>query len=620
MPVLTIRLALFSLNILSFATGAIASDYSPYIDRTGLEKVYWGDTHLHTQYSTDAGMIGTSLKPEDAYRFAMGQEVTTSTGLQARLSRPLDFLVVSDHAESLGLPIAIEESMPALLANPWGRKVYDLEQQGDGYAGFFMWAMDGMLPGKDPMNEPQINNNIWQRQVKAADQFNNPGYFTALIGYEWTTTKNAKNLHRVVIFKDDASKAGKIIPFSSFDSTDPEDLWSFLEKYEEDTGGQVFAIPHNGNLSNGLMFAPLRQNGQAMDEDYARRRARWEPLTEVTQIKGDGEAHPWLSPKDEFADFGTWDKGDIGGQDAKTNDMLEYEYGRPALKNGLKFEASLGTNPFKFGMIGASDSHTGLAGTREENYYGKFSKSEPAPGRWKEFIVQSRTDDALSLLAYEELASGLAGVWARENTREALFDAMEKREVYSTTGSRIVVRMFGGWDYQKNDVDQSNMARIGYSKGVPMGGDLTPRPDKRSPVFMIAASKDPDGANLDRIQIIKGWLDEDGSTQEQIFNIALSDGRKVNRKGKVKPVGNTVNIAQASYTNDIGAPELRTVWTDPDFRPSQRAFYYARVLEIPTPAWQAYDAKTFGDQMPGSVEMSIQDRAYTSPIWYTPRK
>jgi len=612
------NLALFCLCALTCSTTTIASDYSPYIDRTGLEQVYWGDTHLHTQYSTDAGMIGTSLKPGDAYRFAMGQQVTTSTGLQARLSRPLDFLVVSDHAESLGLPIAIEEAMPALLGNPWGRKVYDLEQEGDGYAGFFMWAMDGMLPGKDPMNEPEINNNIWQRQVATADKFNKPGHFSALIGYEWTTTKNAKNLHRVVIFKDGASKAGQIIPFSSFDSSDPEDLWSFLEKYERDTGGDVFAIPHNGNLSNGLMFAPLRQNGEPMDADYASRRAQWEPLTEVTQIKGDGEAHPWLSPDDEFADFGTWDKGDIGGQDAKTNAMLEFEYGRPALKNGLKYDASLGVNPFKFGMIGASDSHTGLATTREENYYGKFSKSEPAPGRWKEFIVQSRTNDALSLLAYEELASGLAGVWATENTREALFDAMERREVYSTTGSRIVVRMFGGWDYLKSDVSRAEMARIGYRKGVPMGGDLPPRPAKKSPVFMLAASKDPDGANLDRIQIIKGWLDSSGATQEQIYNVALSDGRKINRKGKAKPVGNTVKVKQASYTNDIGAPELRTVWTDPDFQPSQRAFYYARVLEIPTPSWQAYDAKAFGDEFPDSVEMSIQDRAYTSPIWYTP--
>lgn len=606
-------------SALVISAGAFAAgDYSPYVDRTGQEQVFWGDTHLHTQYSTDAGMIGTTLKPEQAYRFAMGEEVTSSTGLRARLQRPLDFLVVSDHAESLGLPIAVQEAMPELLNNAWGREVYELEQKGDGYAGFYKWAIDGMLPGIDPLQEPAINANIWQRQVTTADQFNRPGYFTALIGYEWTTTKNAKNLHRVVIFRDAADKAGQIIPFSSFDSSDPEDLWSFLEDYESNTGGQVLAIPHNGNLSNGLMFAPVRQNGQAMDETYARRRAHWEPLTEVTQIKGDGEAHPWLSPDDEFADFGTWDKGDIGGREAKSNDMLEYEYARPALRNGLKYGAAIGVNPFKFGMIGASDSHTGLAGTREENYYGKFSQSEPAPGRWKQYVVRSPVDDALSLVAYEELASGLAGVWAQDNTREALFDAMRRREVYSTTGTRMVVRLFGGWDYTPEDVQQPTMAQIGYRKGVPMGGDLPARAGASAPVFMVMAAKDPDGANLDRIQIIKGWLNADGETEEKIYDIALSDGRTVGRNGAVPAVGNTVDIANASYTNTIGAVQLRRVWSDPDFDPARRAFYYARVLEIPTPAWQAYDTKIFGDKFPDSVPMSIQDRAYTSPIWYTP--
>ncbi|MCX2980163.1 DUF3604 domain-containing protein [Halieaceae bacterium IMCC14734] len=597
---------------------AIAGDYSPYVDRTGQERVFWGDTHLHTQYSTDAGMIGTTLKPEQAYRFAMGEEVTSSTGLRARLQRPLDFLVVSDHAESLGLPIAVQEAMPELLGNPWGREVYDLEQKGDGYAGFYKWAIDGMLPGVDPLGVPAINANIWQRQVTAADQYNRPGYFTALIGYEWTTTKNAKNLHRVVIFRDAADKAGQIIPFSSFDSSDPEDLWSFLEDYETNTGGQVLAIPHNGNLSNGLMFAPVRQNGQAMDETYARRRAHWEPLTEVTQIKGDGEAHPWLSPDDEFADFGTWDKGDIGGREAKSNDMLEFEYARSALRNGLKYGAAIGVNPFKFGMIGASDSHTGLAATREENYYGKFSKSEPAAGRWKEYVVRSPTDDALSLVAYEEVASGLAGVWAQENTREALFDAMRRREVYSTTGTRMVVRLFGGWEYVAADVQTPAMAQIGYRKGVPMGADLPPRDDAKAPVFMVMAAKDPDGANLDRIQMIKGWLNPDGQTAEKIYDIALSDDRSEGQNGQVPVVGNTVDVADASYTNTIGAAQLRRVWSDPDFDPDQRAFYYARVLEIPTPSWQAYDTKIFGDEFPESVPMSIQDRAYTSPIWYTP--
>ncbi len=600
------------------AASTLAADYSPYVDRTGMERVYWGDTHLHTQYSTDAGMIGTTLTPDQAYRFAMGEEVTSSTGVKARISRPLDFLVVSDHAESLGLPIAIKEAMPAFIENPWGREVYDLWQSGDGFAAFGKWAYDGMLPGIDPLNEPSVNNNIWQRQVSTADQFNKPGHFTALIGYEWTMTKDAKNLHRVVIFKDDASKAGQIIPFSSFDSGDPEDLWAFLQDYENDTGGNVLAIPHNGNLSNGRMFKLSKYDGSPVDKDYLERRAKWEPIVEVTQIKGDGEAHPWLSPDDEFADFGNWDKGDIGGREAKTNDMLEFEYARGALRNGLKLEQLNGVNPFKFAMIGASDSHTGIAGTREENYFGKFSQSEPHPERWKQYVVQSQTDDALSLVAYEELASGLAAVWAQENTRDALFEALERKEVYATTGTRLTVRFFGGWEYQKGEVHSSDMARIGYQKGVPMGGDLPARADNKAPVFMLAASRDPDGANLDRIQVVKGWLDATGNTQEQVYNVAVSDGRRINRRGKVKPVGNTVDVKSATYTNDIGDPELRVVWTDPEFDPQQRAFYYARVLEIPTPSWQAFDAKAFGDVFPDSVKMSIQDRAYTSPIWYTP--
>ncbi len=609
--------ALVLISVLCASLAAFADDYSPYVDRTGLEQVYWGDTHLHSQYSTDAGMIGTTLTPEQAYQFAMGQEVTSSSGVSARISRPLDFLVVSDHAESLGLPIAIKEKMPEFMENPWGRAVYELGEKGDGYGAFTKWANDGMLPGVDPLNEPTVNANIWQRQVDTADQFNKPGYFTALIGYEWTMTKDAKNLHRVVIFKDDASKAGQIVPFSSFDSGDPEDLWAFLQDYEESTGGDAMAIPHNANLSNGRMFNLQKYNGSPIDKDYAERRAKWEPVAEVTQIKGDGEAHPWLSPDDEFADFGTWDKADIGGFEVKRNDMLEFEYARGALKNGLKVAQSVGVNPFKFAMIGASDSHTALAGTREENYYGKFSQNEPRAGRWKNYVIRSQTDDALSTFAYEEVASGLAGVWAQENTREAIFEALERKEVYATTGSRITVRFFGGWSYDQEDVNRPDMARVGYQKGVAMGGDL-PAASGTTPVFMLAASRDPDGANLDRVQIVKAWLDADGATQEQIYNVAVSDNRKITRQGKVKPVGSTVKVAEATYTNDIGDPELRAVWSDPDFDPAQRAFYYARVLEIPTPSWQAYDAKAFGDTMPDSVEMTIQDRAYTSPIWYTP--
>jgi len=389
---------------------ALADEFSPYLDRQGMEQVYWGDTHLHSTYSSDAGLIGNTLEPADAYRFALGEEVVSSSGVRARINRPLDFLVLSDHAESLGLPVAVREANPTLLANPWGKAVYDLFAAGKGHEGFMKWALDGMLPGRDPLNEPSINADVWQRQARAADEYNDPGNFTALIGFEWTTTNNSKNLHRVVILRDDATRATQVIPFSSWQSPDPEKLWDWLEAYERDTGGQILAIPHNGNLSNGLMFGPQRSDGSVFDAEYAKRRMQWEPVVEVTQIKGDGEAHPWLSPEDEFADFGTWDRADIGGRDPKTNDMLEFEYARSTLKNGLAYEQSLGVNPFQFGMIGASDSHTGLSTVREENYFSKFAQAEPRPGRASGVTVPSTTSPELSWRTDEEVASGLAGV------------------------------------------------------------------------------------------------------------------------------------------------------------------------------------------------------------------
>ncbi len=606
-------------GLLVQALTAQGGEYSPYLDRTGMESVYWGDTHLHTAYSTDAGMIGTSIGPEAAYRFAMGEEVTSSTGVRARIVRPLDFLVVSDHAENLGLAPSIARSDPKLLANPWGKAIHDLVKSGKPREAFLKWGKEAMLPLKDPLAGSGLAVSIWASQVKAADEFNRPGYFTALIGYEWTSTPEGNNLHRVVIFKGDSGKAGQILPYSQYDSIDPEDLWAWMADYQQKTGDEVFAIPHNGNLSNGLMFAARRMNGGVIDLDYAQRRKRWEPLAEVSQIKGDGEAHPYLSPEDEFADFGTWDKANIASSVAKETSMLEFEYARSALKNGLRFAAETGGNPYQFGMIGASDSHTALAATREENYFGKFALNEPHPERWKHYVIQSISgDDALSTMAYEEVASGLAAVWARENTRAALFEAMQRKEVYASTGTRPVVRVFGGWDYSEADLNSPQMASLGYAKGVPMGGNLSVAPRGKSPVFMLAASKDPDGANLDRIQVVKGWLGRDGEPREKVYNVALSDGRKVKRNGKAKPVGNTVNLSTASYTNDIGAVELRSLWRDPDFNPKQRAFYYARVLEIPTPSWQTFDSVLFGDKMPDHVDTTVQDRAYTSPIWYAP--
>ena len=603
--------------------------YSPYVERTArdsnlAEGVYWGDTHLHTSYSTDAGMIGNKLGPEQAYRFALGEEVITSTGQRARLIRPLDFLVVSDHAANLGLAPMIKESNPDLLATEYGKKFYDLVKAGKGYDAFLLWAQEGISKNTDLIKSRDMTRTVWDRQIAAAEEYNDPGNFTALIGYEWTsinTQEAPSNLHRVVIFKDGGDKAGQILPFSTFDSYDPEDLWEFMANYERETGGRVLAIPHNGNLSNGLMFAIERLNGEPIDQAYAETRMRWEPLYEVTQIKGDGEAHPLLSPDDEFADYGTWDKGDIAGFKPKEESMLPYEYARSALQVGLQQEMKLGTNPFKFGMVGSTDAHTSMASTRDENFWGKMPTAEPSPDRWEHYVIKSLSgDDALSTFEYETISSGLAAVWARENTRAGIFEGMQKKETYATTGTRIVVRFFGGWDYQADEVYRPDAVSIGYRKGVPMGGDLPVVPDgAKAPVFMVGALKDTWGANLDRIQIVKGWVDGNGERQERVYDVAVSDGRTIGANGRTdKPVGSTVDEKDASYLNNIGDAELRAVWTDPDFDPAQPAVYYARVLEIPTPTWQAFDMKFFGTEMPASVPRSHQERAYTSPIWYTP--
>jgi hypothetical protein len=604
-------------------------NYSPYVERTAAdsnlaEGVYWGDTHLHTSYSTDAGMMGNTLGPEEAYRFARGEEVLTSHGLRARLIRPLDFLVVSDHAENLGLAPFIAESNPELLKSEWGRTVYDLVKAGNSREAFQKWLADAVTAGTDPIANPKMSRAVWDRQIDFADKYNEPGRFTALIGFEWTsiaTQETPGNLHRVVIFKDGRNRVEKVLPFTAFDSIDPEKLWAYMASYEESTGGTALAIAHNGNVSNGQMFSVERLNGEPVDREYAETRARFEPLYEVTQIKGDGEAHPMLSPNDEFADYGTWDKSDIAGFKPKEDWMLKYEYARSALQIGMQLEEKIGINPYKFGMVGSTDAHTSLATTREENFFGKAAHLEPEAERWEHVIIGSLAGDPkLSSYSYESLGAGLAAVWARENTREGLFDAMQKKETYATTGTRMIVRFFGGWDFAEDEVFRPDAVSIGYRKGVPMGGDLAAKPaGEKAPVFMVGALKDTWSGNLDRVQIIKGWIDNAGERQERVYDVAVSDGRTIGADGRcTTPVGNTVDVADASYLNNIGDAELRALWTDPDFDPDQRAFYYARVLEIPTPTWQAYDAKYYGVTMPDSVPMFGQERAYTSPIWYTP--
>ena len=595
-------------------------DYSPFVDRHYPQRVYWGDTHLHTANSPDAGLVGNTLGPDMAYRFARGEEVTASGGLRVKLIRPLDFLVVADHSEYMGLPPMLAAGDPVLLSDPTGKRWYDMYNGGpEQTVAAMREVVDSVVAGTNLIKNDGVMRTIWERNNATADEFNDPGNFTAFIGYEWTSFPGGNNLHRVVVFRDDASKANQVVPFSSMDSSDAEDFWKYLAGYESKTGGQVLAISHNGNVSGGVMFADRTQTGKKLTREYAEKRMRWEPLYEVTQIKGDGEAHPKLSPNDEFADFETWDKANLDGSAPTEDSMLKHMYARTALQRGLMHEQKLGANPFKFGMIGSTDSHTSLSTTREDNYFGKFSMTEPNPERYKHYVLESTIDESLSTFSSEEVASGLAAVWARENTREALFDAMKRKEVYGTSGSRILVRIFAGWDFEADEVERPDFADRGYNGGVPMGGDLVSAPPGKAPRFMIRSLRDPDNANLDRVQIIKGWVDDKGNTQERIYDVACSDDRAIVKRRCERLVGNTVDVEDASYTNTIGDSMLNAFWTDPDFDANRSAVYYVRVLEIPKPRWSAYDQKRFGIKMPDNVPMTVQDRAYTSPIWYNPK-
>jgi hypothetical protein len=596
--------------------------YSPYPEKHYPNRVFFGDTHLHTSYSTDAGMIGNRLGPAEAYRFARGETVISSTGLAVRLQRPLDFLVVSDHAENLGLAPMIAEDNPALLSDPWGKSVRDLVKIGTIEASvqaYEKW-LTALGQRKDPIADPAVAASAWKQITDFAEQYNEPGRFTAFIGFEWTSSPDGNNLHRNVIFRDGKDKADQIKPISNYDTDDPEKLWQWMSNYEKKTGGKLLAIPHNGNLSNGLMFDDVTLTSrEPIDREYAERRMKWEPIYEVTQMKGDGETHPSLSPSDEFSNFERWDRGSFGPQ-PKTADMLPREYAREALKRGLAYEEKLGVNPFKFGLIGSTDSHTSLSTTQEDNFFGKVVPLEPSadPIRFDEVIAGRPAPAGAQNYARETSASGLAAVWARENTREALWDAMSRKEVYATTGTRIGVRVFGGFDFTASDLDRSDFAEHGYAAGVPMGGDMNAAPQSKQPGFLIRAMRDPDGANLDRIQVVKGWLGTDGKTEEKVYDVAWSGDREPASDGKIPLVGSTVNVEEASYTNAIGAPYLQTFWQDADFDPARRAFYYVRVLEIPTPRWTTYDAKFFKVKRPDDVPAAIQERAYTSPIWYTP--
>jgi len=592
--------------------------FSPYAGRNFPTRVFWGDTHLHTAVSVDAGTM-CRIGQEDAYRFARGEEVTTTGGLRAKLSRPLDFLVIADHAEMYGLMPQLLSGDQNIISTDPGKKWYAALTSGDKDKAFTtaMEIVASLSRKEPPIKSDKAVRDAWHAYTALADKYNEPGVFTALIGYEWTAI-GGYNLHRNVIFRGDASVANRTVPFSQFDSQNPEDLWKHLATLEKETGAEVLAIPHNGNLSNGRMFTVETFDGKPLTRELAAMRAKYEPLVEVTQIKGDGETHPLLSPNDEFADYETWDKSNLDGTEAKTPDMLKWEYARAALKTGLMLEKKLGVNPFKFGMIGSTDAHTALAAVEEENFFGKHSGVEPGPHRWEHVVIQA-PDPKFTIKGWHQAASGYAGVWATENTREAIFDAMKRKETYATTGPRVIVRFFGGWDFTADDTKTRLPANAGYAKGVPMGGDLSAAPDGKVPTFLVAAAKDPYSGNLDRIQIVKGWLNADGKTEEKVYDVVWGGDRKPGANGKLPPVGNTVDVKTATWSNSIGSPELIGVWKDPDFDPGKRAFYYARVIEIPTPRWTAYEALRFKIDMPKEVPMTTQERAYTSPIWYTPK-
>ncbi|QIQ88160.1 MAG: DUF3604 domain-containing protein [Erythrobacter sp.] len=594
------------------------------------DRPYWGDTHLHTDNSIDAFGFGVRLGPEEALRFARGEEVTATTGAKARLARPLDFLVIADHSDGLGATRRLYDAprwyVKWVIGDETVLRWYDMmhegpEQSQRAIGELITAAANDTLPEtfSDPETAREGAEDIWNTQLSLLDRYNEPGRFTALAGFEWTAMPDGNNLHRVVMFRDGSDRTRQVMPFPGVD-TAVEQLWDYMAAYEQATGGRVLAIPHNSNLSNGLMFELTMPDGSPMTAEYAARRAAAEPVVEVTQIKGDSETHPFLSPNDEMAGFGVkgWELGNLPLTQKTEPEMLAGSYVREALKRGLSLEQRLGVNPYAFGMVGSTDSHTALATGDEDNFFGKHTGNEPA---YEERALQSQnlgTDRGR--FGWHYLAGGYAAAWARGNTRAEIFDAFARREVYATTGPRMTVRVFAGFDFTDEDWN-GDWVRAGYARGVPMGGELVD--EGRPPRFLLSALKDPDGANLDRVQVVKGWLGADGELREKVYDVVWSDmAERPRRGGEIPAVGDTVDRETATYTNTIGAAELTATWTDPDYTPGESAFYYVRVLEIPTPRWTLYDAVRFGIELPEEAlaDAVAQERAYTSPIWLKPER
>jgi hypothetical protein len=597
--------------------------------------LYWGDTHLHTSYSFDAFLNkNQSADPDTAYRWAKGMPVIHPyTKARVKIGTPLDFLVVSDHAEGLGVMRAIVNETEELSELGFFASIYrwlalgkirSAAEDGSGFDIFNKFLPEKVdNPSHDPVADqnnqaydPILGNTdkttvtSWGEIIDAAERHNEPGKFTAILGWEWSSVPTGANLHRVVLTSNGSDKARQYMPYGSDKSQYPEDLWAWLDKTNKATDSEFIAIPHNSNVSKGFMFPEVTLKGQPINVSYAQTRMAWEPVVEITQIKGDSETHSSLSPNDEFADFESY-----GFYLQKTPEEPKFtkgDYVRSGLKLGLEIEGKIGINPYKFGVIGSTDSHTGLASAEEDNFWGKFAHDSTPNTKRKDIIGGTKAT------GWNMSAGGLAAVWAKKNTRQEIFNAFKRREVYSTTGPRMKVRMFAGWGFDKKALNSADLGEYGYQQGVPMGADLTSSGEDKKIEFLIRATKDPVGANLDRIQVVKGWLDEHGQAQEKVFNVAWSAQRSLDKKGKLPPVGNTVNQTDGSYQNSIGSIELSTIWQDPEFKVNQRAFYYVRVLQIPTPRHSLYDAIALQVPVPREGPATIQERAYTSSIWYTP--
>jgi hypothetical protein len=610
-----LRLPMLCLAML--AGNALAADSAGEAGRSSgkpnpLNNVYFGEQHLHTTTSVDAYMQGNTKNTiEDAFNYNKGKPVKKwITGETLQRRTPYDWTAVTDHAEYMGIFGQLSDPKSPLISDDYVKAMKSGDP--DKVDAAFVRLADTLTSGKPyaPFNDKKIIRSVWEKHKKAINDAYEPGKFTTLIAFEWTSMPGNQNLHRNVFFRDDQ---GPDMVFSAFDSDRPEDLWTYLQA-QRDAGHETFSISHNGNISNSLMFEPVDSDGMPISKRYAELRAKNEVASEIIQVKSSSDTHPALSPNDEFADFELLFNGLIGTNDPTVTSRIDYGFIRHALISGLRYQEELGANPFKLGIVGGADAHTAFSINEEFNFTGPHNVFDDTPKKRIDGPVNSTGASPLALSS-----AGATAVWAPENTREEIFDGLQRKESYGTSGTLIRLRFFGGWGYSKNlDKDKEFVARA-YKGGVPMGADLPPKPGKaKAPTFAVWALKDPESGNLDRIQIVKGWHDR-GHGREKVYDVAWSDNRKPDAKtGKLPPVGNTVNIKDASYTNNIGDSQLSAVWTDPDFDPAEHAVYYVRVLEIPTPRWSTYDAKTLGIAPPAGAPATIQERAWSSPIWYTP--